>query len=230
VDYSGEVTVTVTVTDDNAPTLASIELEGGNAYTGDPEITVELMGVSGNPVTVRYSFDDIVFVDIPYDAQPFDVTLPAGDGLKDIYIRLVDAAANESVSFPAQIRLDTLAPTGTVSIDQGGYTNSLEVDVTITGDGEPTEMQFSTNGFTWSDWMPFGSTEHLTLPDGTDGRRFVLMNIRDAAGNLTSLITDEIEYDSIPPVAALEFVEGEFASNATIHLDMSNSFDLNDIE
>jgi hypothetical protein len=58
----------------------------------------------------------------------------------------------------------------------------------------PAEMRFR-NGATgaWSDWRPFAATASWTLTDG-NGTKQVVVQVRDAAGNLSPEATDTINY------------------------------------
>lgn len=121
------------------------------------------------------------------------------DGPHTFDVRAIDLTGNVDAS-PARHawQIDTVAPTGSILIDEDAeVATSRNVTLTLSatdpdpGSG-PTQMRFR-NGATgaWSDWRPFAATASWTLTDGAGGKQ-VVVQFRDAAGNLSAEASDSI--------------------------------------
>ena len=80
---------------------------------------------------------------------------------------------------------DTTPPTGGITINSGGYTNSravaLNLSCTDSGDG-CAWMHFSVDNSTWTAWEQFSGLKNWVLPGG-DGPKNVYVQFADACGN-----------------------------------------------
>ena len=130
------------------------------------------------------------------------VTLAVGDGPHTFSVRARDDAGNEDPS-PAQrsFTVDTVAPTGTVTI-QGGVVQTRTPSVTLTlaaTDPAPasgvTTVRISntSGGLTSAPWTVFTPTRQWTLSQGA-GTKTVYVQYRDAAANLSPVAQDAIRY------------------------------------
>ncbi|MFJ7951291.1 S-layer homology domain-containing protein [Lysinibacillus sp. NPDC096418] len=141
---------------------------------------------------------------------------------KNIYsitIRATDDAGNTfDKAFTIQI-LKNQSPTGSLTINGGAnITNSTSVTLTTTAmdaEGEPVEMQFSNDGVTWSAWEPSASNKSWVMASG-DGSKTVYMKLRDAAGNISNILTDTIVLDTTPPVVTGVTNNGTYNTSVTI--------------
>ncbi|HEU4554080.1 MAG TPA: Ig-like domain-containing protein, partial [Chitinophaga sp.] len=100
------------------------------------------------------------------------------------------------------ILIDKTAPTGSVSISNGAtYTNVYGVTLNLTGTDAGgsggLEMAFSVQGGAYSPFEAFAATKAVTL-SGPDGTKSVSMQLRDAAGNITTY-SDDIILDMTAP-------------------------------
>ncbi len=110
--------------------------------------------------------------------------------------RFLDAAGLELIATD-DIILDTTAPTGTLVINgDAPVTNNLEVTLTSDVLGAD-QMQFSNDGATWSDPIPYAATAAWTLTPG-DGEKTVSGRYVDAAG-LELVTSDTINLDTTAP-------------------------------
>lgn len=133
-------------------------------------------------------------------------SLSSGDGTKTVYMMLKDDQGNTSDTYSDTIILDTIAPTGTVSINNGAvHTNTTGVTLNVTSDDGTgvggIEMRFSNDDNEWSGsvWEATGATKSWSISSG-EGAQSVYMQLRDSVGNVTTTITDSIVLDTIPPV------------------------------
>lgn len=95
---------------------------------------------------------------------------------------------------------DATAPTGTLSINSGAAgTRSATATLTISGtdDTGVTEMCVS-NTSACTAWQAYATTRSWTLTTGA-GTKTVTLFLRDAAGNVSTAITDTIVVDTTAP-------------------------------
>ncbi|MBI3306334.1 MAG: RHS repeat protein, partial [Candidatus Omnitrophica bacterium] len=148
--------------------------------------------------TMRFSTDKgVTWTQPEKPATTKTLTLPEGDGQKEVRYEIVDAAGNVTPYVSDVIILDTTGPTGTIKINDGAaYTITQDVTLKLTANdlySTVDKMQFSTDGGTsWSDWENFSAAKSLTLPYG-NGTKKVQYRLRDKLGNVTSdILSDEI--------------------------------------
>ena len=76
--------------------------------------------------------------------------------------------------------------TGSVVINNGDPTTLTPVvslAISVAANVYPTQMRFSTNNATWSDWGPYATLKSFTLTGGT-GTRYAYVQVMDAAGKV----------------------------------------------
>jgi|GEM_PF-3791189 len=163
--------------------------------------------------------------------QPTDNwNLTAGDGDKTVYVRFKDEAGNIGSAVSASIKLDTTAPTGTISINDGEqWTNSLDVTLTLTMDdgiegSGASKMRFSNDGTSWSGWEPAASRANWALLAG-DGDKTVFVQFKDAAGNIgTGNIQAAIKLDQTKPTGGIQINNGaQSTQTRAVALTLSSS-------
>jgi Bacterial Ig-like domain len=130
------------------------------------------------------------------------VTLTVTDGEHTLLVRARDDAGNEDPT-PAErsFTVDTLAPTGTVTIQNGAIqTRTRTVTLTLTAsDRAPatgvTAVRISNtaSALTSATWTPYAPTTHWTLTSGA-GTKTVYVQYRDASGNPSPVAQDTIRY------------------------------------
>ncbi len=136
-----------------------------------------------------------------YDWQP----LPAEEGA---YTYSIDARATDSdavagtASGVSGVRVDNVAPSGSVSINAGAtYTTSTSAALALSatdGGSGIAQMRFSIDGTNWSSWEQYGATKSLTLA-GPDGTKTVYVQFADTIGNQSGSFTDTIILDTASP-------------------------------
>ncbi|WP_340398387.1 S-layer homology domain-containing protein [Paenibacillus sp. FSL H8-0079] len=122
VEYSSTVTL------DTVPPTGTVAINGGAAYATDREVTLGFTLGAGvtDVVAVQFSNDDATWsAEQIYEAS-MSYTLPAGDGSKTVYVRIIDRAENIG-SAQASIVLDTTAPIVTGVTDGASYNSSRTI-------------------------------------------------------------------------------------------------------
>jgi hypothetical protein len=191
--------------DTTPPSLGSVVINGGAAATNDATVTVDLSATGAT--FMRVAFDGVIDTEplLPIAAQLTD-DLPGVDGLKTVVAVFEDDAGNQSVAASDAIELDTLEPqTPTISVEAGAdFTSSLAVTLALNATGA-TEMRVQTDGaFDAEPFVPFAASVAALLPPGdclsTEvGCKEACVIFRDAAGNVTTEVCDQITLDSTPP-------------------------------
>jgi len=121
---------------------------------------------------------------------------------------------------------DTAPPTGTIVInDNKSVTNSTGVTLSLTwvdkGGSGTARMKFSNDAVTWTAWESLTATKAWALPMG-DGYKTVRAMFRDAAGNNSTVHSDFIRLDSIPPTGSIIINNGAASTKSrTVSLGLT---------
>jgi hypothetical protein len=155
-----------------------------------------VIGYAGDVTEATYQINDGAVT--PYTG-PFVLTSNAA-----VTAFAKDGAGNVSSATLGVNNVDTQLPSGTILIN-GGATVSNSVYVTLTlddGGTGATQMRFSIDNNAWSDWEAYNASKAFALPSG-DGRKTVYAQLRDAAGNTSSVtISATIQLITIVPETA----------------------------
>ncbi|MFB8374644.1 InlB B-repeat-containing protein [Paenibacillus taichungensis] len=117
-----------TVTLDKVAPTGSITINGGAAYTASLQVTLDFtLGAGVDDVElIQISNDNVTWsAEETYNAS-MSYTLPAGDGSKSVYVRLIDRAGNVG-SAQDSITLDTTAPVVSGVAEGGSYDSSQTI-------------------------------------------------------------------------------------------------------
>ena len=106
--------------DKTAPT-GSLTINSGAAYTNTT--TVNLGITSSGATLMSFSTDNVSYTPNEAVATTKSLTLPAGDGLKTVYLKLSDAAGNTQI-YQAQITLDQTIPNTQITGGPPAVTNN----------------------------------------------------------------------------------------------------------
>ena len=101
-----------------------------------------------------------------------------------------------------RVAADTTPPTVGLVLDGGApATNDPVVTVTVVAADDLSgvaAMQLSTDGVSWTDWVPYSVIVLWTFPSG-DGTKHFYVRVRDNAGNVSSVAGSQIELDTVAP-------------------------------
>jgi hypothetical protein len=210
------VTLTLSATDNVGVTgvrisnSARLEEAGGEA--GAQQWLTRGADVDGNPATVRWSLTDLFY------------GWSNAVGAKTVYVQWRDAQGNWSPVASDIIVAnltpigDTLAPTGSVTVNAGAaYTSSPSVQLTMPATDLWTGVALmrvsnrpETNGGILVygltlDWtatpQPWSLADPIAGGSAANGTRAVYVQFRDGAGNWSPVYTDTIVLDTVAPAA-----------------------------
>ena len=116
--------------------------------------------------------------------------------------------------------------TGSIVIDDGAqYATNPVVTLSLSASlakatNTVTEMSFSEDGATWSEWEPFAESTLWTLSDG-DGVKTVNVRFKDSAGNVSTTFSDSIILDTTAPLTESQVVSTH--ANAAVGITLVGS-------
>ena len=148
-------------------------------------------------------------------------------GSNNITVKAKDSAANESSSVAATIVLDTIAPTGTIKLNNDAtYANSTLVTLTLSatdsgsGMSSGAQMQFSNDNTTWSTAEAYANSKSWTLSTG-NGTKTVYVKFKDVAGNWSAAYSDTIILDTTLPTGTIKLNNGaEYTNSPAVTLTL----------
>ncbi|QNF34139.1 T9SS type A sorting domain-containing protein [Adhaeribacter swui] len=123
--------------------------------------------------------------------------------------------------------IDKTAPVASIVINNNAATtNNNEVILTITAP-DATQMRFYDNddNLVWSAWEPVSATKNWTLPTG-NGSKWIKLQVRDAAGNVSASVSDNITLDQTAPTVSFSCTEVSPTSNNNIPVKINFSEDV----
>ncbi|MFC2123874.1 hypothetical protein ACFLU5_03600 [Bacteroidota bacterium] len=193
------------------PPFVGFRINDGNQFTNSIAISVEIKSlrlrdslVTEMQIGLMKDLSDATW--IPYDSEKHILNLSSGDGEKNIYARLRDAAKNTSPIESATVILDTQPPEKIeISINRGQkYTKDNQrrsMVFVLTEEEDIKEMILcNKSDFLKSDWEPFAKTKRWILAEeGGDGEKSVYMKFRDQAGNESLVFWSSIFLDTQAP-------------------------------
>ncbi len=196
------------VLDTIPPSVTTFRIEGGNAYTPGTAVTLS-MSVSDGSGTgmnqMQFSDDGISWSGWQAYAPSRAWTLPGPDGLDTVYARFTDQAGNQQSSSDT-ITLDRSIPTiDTFTINGGAaWTGSDVVTLTLGASDAttgPWQMRIRNDGDTWDagDWVGYATSPSWTLRDLDGDTRTVYVQVRDYAGNESTVESQSIGLDRTNP-------------------------------
>jgi len=185
----------------------SININNGDAYTTSTLVVLALTATDATSgiYQVRYSNDGV------WDTEPWETpsptktwTLTSGNGTKIIYYQIKDNAGLTSEIYSDTIILDTIPPSGFISINEGAtYTTATTVTLTLSAidvTSGVAEMRFSNDNITWTPWEAYSTSKMWALITG-DGTKTVYVQYRDNAGLVSPTYKATIILDTTKPVA-----------------------------
>jgi len=199
-DEAGNVT-TVQFTIIKSTPVGGFTINNGSPYTASRDVTLQIRANgSADGLQMSYNTDGAWSTFEPFSSTKH-LQLPGIDGTKSISIKFRDQAGNESQVYTQSIILDTAPPSGSFTINNGaGTTSSTRVNLSISATDNlgQIEMRIANENSTWSNWQAYSRSVSWTLPNG-NGPKKVQLELRDEAGNVTSLEKSIVLRVSDPP-------------------------------
>jgi len=231
-----------------APENATLEINGGAAWTRDALVTLSLSAEdvcsAGYPGGCGSGTADPAQMLISNDSgfpgaqwEPYATTrawfLAPGDGPKTVYVKYRDGAGNEIAGFASDgISLDRTAPSDfSLSLTElppdpiigNGYTNNADVELSVPAVGADQMCIYGdVQGAASCVWQAHQDTITVTLDDSIDGPKAVSVRFRDAAGNEAGPLSTAVVYDGTPPASGSVAIEGgaTHVSSSTVELTL----------
>jgi hypothetical protein len=134
---------------------------------------------------------------------PFTVR---GEGSHTLLYRSVDHASNLEASRRATINIDSIEPSGSLTLSHGA-TNAPGVLIMAQTQAVDTTsgisaMQLRNAGSDWHSWQDYRGRTYWQLPSQTARTHTVDVQFRDQAGNTSAIYSDDIFLDIYPPQPA----------------------------
>jgi len=225
-NWSGSISDTI-ILDTTLPT-GTISINNGAQYTNSTSVTLNLSASDSSGVSkMRFSNDGTSWSGEENYATSKAWALISGDGTRTVYVQYKDNAGNWSGSISDTIILDTTAPTGTISINNGAqYTNSTSVTLTLSASDSGSgvsKMRFSNDGTSWSGEENYATSKAWALISG-DGTRTVYVQYKDNAGNWSGSISDTIILDTTALTGTISINNGaQYTNSTSVTLTLSAS-------
>ncbi len=215
-NWSSVYTDTI-ILDTTAPT-GTVAISSGAEFTNNTSVTLTLSATDASGISeMRFSNDNITWFAVEAYATTKTWTLAPGDGTKTVYVKFKDSAGYWSTAYSDTIVLDTVLPTGAMTINNAAnYTNTSSVTLSLSASDANglSQMQFSNDNTTWSFAETYATTKTWTLAAG-DGTKTVYVKFKDNAGNWSAAYSDTIILDTTFPAGSITINSGNNYTNST---------------
>lgn len=190
---------------DTKPPLGGIKINDGAKYTNHPEglVTLNIQydeDAMGIQVVNKPEFEGVKAQPVIHEITNWK--LEGEDGTKTLYMRLQDRAGNLSKVYTAGIILDRQPPSGCSIIINSGdkwlRNKNRRVSLSLRAEGASNMMISDKPTFSNGQWVAFRTAMAWTV-DGPEGPHTVYAIFKDAAGNKSEVVHDEIISDFNPP-------------------------------
>ena len=191
---------------------ATIKINNGKNITTDKIVSLNLTATDSAGVASMMISEDPTFQGVSWEdyKQSKTWTLSQGDGYKFIYGRFKDTYGQVSANINASIRLDTTAPNGNLTIDNGSkFANSRACTIQLhASDNNSVAGAMFSEDKTFQGLQPgqFAEEEFFTLSQG-DGTKTVYVRYYDVPGNFKDY-SASIILDTTVPTGALKINSG----------------------
>jgi len=213
---------------DVTPPTGSIVINAGAVYTSSEAVTLTLTYADNESGVdaVRYTNNH------DWGSEPWETpvatkswNLTSGDGAKYVSYQIRDNAGRIG-NFWDSIVLDTVAPTGSILINDGESSTTSQLvtlKLTYQDAGAGVDKVRFTNKNVWSTetWETPAETKQWNLTSGS-GLKYVSYQIRDYSGKISASLWDTITF-VVPMVAAPTFspAGGNYSSSQNVTLRCS---------
>jgi large repetitive protein len=210
---------TIRFTLDKTPPVGTLSIDNGAEFAKTEDVTLQLTA-SGNTDDIEMAIsnadDNSGTWERFAESKAWKLADGSTNGTKTVYVKLRDKAGNVT-KLSDTIDLDVVAPTGSITINNGdNSTKSRDVTLAITANDSTSDVQirFANGDNDWSDWEAATATKAWQLKSG-DGTKTVEMQITDRAGHITT-VSDTIELDADAPVVTGVEDKGIYKDDVTI--------------
>lgn len=203
----------------NQPPTGTFAVEGG---TSTNHTSVNLNISASDPddddiISMRFSENVSQWPDWEPFAYSKSLALSPGDGQKTIYMQVRDSQGLISQAYAMTITVDTTAPTGSISINNGATWTSdrsavLQLQAQDDAGQHNIDMRLSDASLDWTPWEPYSASYAWTLPD-MDGPHTIYVEYRDSFGNVSpQTMSASIGLDRVKPTGSITINSGAIAT------------------
>ncbi len=225
---SGPFSTTV-VLDQQLPT-GSLSINGGAEFTNQSSVTLSF-SVADATSGVRWmtiSNDDADFTDDTernFTEVVFGHPIPTSETPHTIYVQLCDRARN-CIVIDDEITYDKTLPQGTSFSINGGdtYTSTPFVELTLNSVDAVAARYGTSSNLDAAAWISItaGAVSLPAVLQGDDGDKFLWVQFKDRADNMTSPASDDIKLDRTPPsVSSFTFAQGSLTKTTAVTINMT---------
>jgi hypothetical protein len=242
----------ITLIIDSTPPLGRLVIGNGAKYTRTHNITLSIQHNATFSITDMQISESSNLSDVPWESYrpAIDWNLSVGDGNKTVHARLRDEYGMVSEMFNSTIILDTIPPTGRISIEENlPITTGASVNISLEASDANgiAGVQISEDpGMGGQDWLPFASSMRWSLTPAP-GLKTVYARFKDAAGHESRTVQDSILLVSnsgpgLKPTATMTVNDGSgftrdrrvwlnstISNGTAMWMALSNSVDLSDM-
>ena len=234
-DLAGNVSSTISdeITIDTKPPAGKIIIDNGAVFTTNPERKVNIKVLYNSYASHMQISNDSTFKGAQWENAHDEINewiLKAGDGEKIVYARFKDDAGHFSSTVRDRILLDLTPPqSGKIIINRNAkYVTNKEKRVRVLINAkDAADMRVSENqSLEEVDWEPYQRAKEVIL-QGEDGEHIIYVQFRDANGNISESVSDNIILDREAPVPRLLVInEGsEWTNNPEKNVDIKINAD-----
>ncbi|MFN8524629.1 MAG: choice-of-anchor Q domain-containing protein [Chloroflexota bacterium] len=202
-----------------APVITSFVVNGGALATCSPTVSVAITATDNlsGVVSVSFSDDGTSWGAWQAFGASSQFTLGGGDGPRQVYARVRDAAGNVSAATQSSIVLDTaLGVQPAVSINNGDVaTPSEAVNLRLGAPAMTAQMMLSNDGgFAGAMWEPFTTTKAWVTQayPGHAVAMTVYARFKDVNGAIGATVQDNIVVDKVAPTGSVTVTQQSAAS------------------
>ncbi|MFA5167265.1 MAG: Ig-like domain repeat protein [Candidatus Omnitrophota bacterium] len=209
-DKAGNFSATLSksITLDTAVPAGSININSGVLYANSTAVTLNLSATdSGSGINaMSFSTDNVNWGSSEAYTTSKTYALPTGDGSKTVYVKYFDVAGNVSLVYSKSIILDTLPPTGTITVNSGAQfitQTAVTLDLSAADAGSGLDkMSFSSDNVTWTTAEAYAATRSWAFSSG-DGNKTVSVKFSDASGGWSSPVSVQVLLDTTAPTGEI---------------------------
>jgi hypothetical protein len=202
-----EIVVSDDILLDTTPPDAELTVAEGNRFISELLVDVNLVATDATSGMAKMRMSNTgYFTDVAWKeyVEGSDWLFPEGDGMKTLFVQVMDGAGLIT-TLDTTVIMDTTAPKGTFTINEGGVfvqTSQVTLRLDFEDDfGLDVVRASNSVSFEGALWVAYIASISWDLVE--EGERVVYLEVRDEAGNVaTSEAT--IIYDGTPPV--IEFL------------------------
>jgi hypothetical protein len=202
-----EVVVTDEILLDTTPPEVELTVAGGNQFISELLASVQIVATDATSGVAKMRMSNTgYFTDVAWKeyVEGSDWLFPEGDGMKTLFVQVMDGAGLIT-TLDTTVIMDTTAPKGTFTINEGGVfvqTSQVTLRLDFEDDfGLDVVRASNSVSFEGALWVAYIASISWDLVE--EGERVVYLEVRDEAGNVATSEASII-YDGTPPV--IEFL------------------------